>query len=74
MLAKHNISIIMWILYIDRKQYWKWTTNSGANAHVKGTVSENSDRLDSWASSDIGEEMSQFSSHSPYSVSGVSWS
>ena len=72
MLAIRNISIMMWILYIDRKQYWKWTINSGANAHVKQTVSENSDRLDSWASSDIGEEMSQFSSHSPYSVSGVS--
>ena len=28
-------------------------------------------RLDSWASSDIGEEMSQFSSHSPYSVGWV---
>ena len=69
MLAIHNISIMMWILYIDRKQYWKWTINSGANAHDKRTVSENSDRLDSWASSYIGEEMSQFSSHSPYSVS-----
>ena len=68
MLAIHNISIMMWILYIDRKQNWKWTINSGTNAHDKRTVSENSDRLDSWASSDIGEEMSQFSSHLPYSV------
>ena len=71
MLAIHNISIMMWILYIDRKQYWKWTINSGANAHDKRTVSENSDKLDSWASSDIGEEMGQFSSHSPYSVGWV---
>ena len=40
MLAIQNISIMMWILYIDRKQYWKWTINSGANAHDKRTVSE----------------------------------
>ena len=60
MLAIHNISIMMWIVYIDRKQYWKWTINSGANAHVKRTVSENSDRLDNWASSEIGEEMRHF--------------
>ena len=37
----HNISIMMWIFYIDWQQHWECdrTMNMGANAHGKRTVS-----------------------------------
>ena len=50
MLLIHNISIMMWILYIDRQQYWKWTLNAGATAHVTRTVFENSHKWQTWQS------------------------
>ena len=59
----------MWILYIDRQQYWKWTINIGVHTSNERYLNiATSDKLDSWASSDIGEVMSLFSSHFPYSV------
>ena len=57
MLSTHYVSIMMWIFYIDRQQYWKcdWTINIGAtwNAHGKRTAltkQPTSERLDIWAS------------------------
>ena len=72
MLSIHNISIIMWILYIDKQQYWKcdWTINSGENAHGKRTVSVNGPKwqtsVDSWVTSERHELV--FKAHTQFYV------
>ena len=48
MLSIHYISVMMWIFYIDRQQYWKcdWNVNIGTNAHHgKRTVSTKQPRV-----------------------------
>ena len=62
MLSIHNISIMMWILYIDKQQYWKCdqTINSGINAHGKRTVSETGHKWQTWQLSDMGRWWASF--------------
>ena len=75
MLSRHYVSIMKRIFYIDWQQHWEcdWTMNIGANAHDERMVSLNQPQVTylttvgNWASSDIGEVLTWFSSH--YTVS-----